>query len=60
MADAQGADFNSEVIWDNTKDLFSIYYKDTIVSNASNYAFLPLDNCDTFDFQMKVMGFTII
>ena len=49
--------FNSEIIWDNTKPLFEIYFKEEIVSNKSRFADMEIELMDfnsALDFLKKM------
>lgn len=36
------SNFNDEVIWDNKKELFNMYFAKEFTKNASRYAFYPI------------------
>lgn len=47
--------FNDEVIWDNTVDLFSKYFKDTMFDNRYRLAIFNLEEDLDFDMSLIVL-----
>lgn len=48
--------FNDEVIWDNQKDLFSIYYKNTFFKDRFRLSLYEIDDL-TFDDAMDCLSY---
>jgi hypothetical protein len=53
--EANSSNFNDEIIWDNTKDLFDIYFRQIFLDNRHRISTAPADDKKTFEQNVEIL-----